>query len=154
MACLGAEATQCDGQRPTCSLCEKRLTKCEYDGSSASRRLGNLRRLNNELTGKIETYEAQIAILRSVTSATDVKEVVERLRAAGEEVAKTIAANRHMVEQSIDDAQETPLAELSEDVEDGTLQVTQQLPIWEGSILVCNDEEENIPVSSNPLAFE
>ena len=107
------------------------MTKCEYDGSSASRRLGNLRRLNNELTQKIETYEAQIAMLRSVTSATEVKEMVDRLKAAGEEVAATIAANRHMVEA----VQETPLGDFSEDVEDSVQQVMSLMSIFEGPIM-------------------
>ena len=63
-------------------------------------------------------------MLRSVTSASDVKEVVERLRAAGEEVAKTIATNRHIVEGPVQDTQETPILESPEDVEDNTLQVS------------------------------
>ena len=117
---LKSDLTQCDGQHPTCSLCEKRLTKCEYDGDGASRRLGNLRRLNNELTDKIQTYEAQISLLRNTTNAADVQGMVEKLRTAGEDMANTIAASRHVVERP---TEETSPVERSEGREDALLQV-------------------------------
>ena len=82
--------------------------------------MGNLRRLNNELTDKIQTYEAQVTLLRRTSGAAEVKEAVEKLRSAGEGVARTIAANRRVIHRSADEAS---FAELSEDPED-SLQVT------------------------------
>ena len=100
---------QCDGQRPTCSLCEKRLTNCEYDGNSASRRIGTLRRLSSEMAKKLEIFQAQRALLLGVTEATDltdVREIVAKLKVAEEEVTKVIAANRHCVGRPIKDEQD------------------------------------------------
>ena len=103
--------TQCDGRRPTCSLCEKRMTKCEYNGDTASRRLGNLRRLNADLSEKIDKYEEQVTFLRSITNPLNVQAAVEQLKAAGDGVVSVIRANRHTLE---DNSNFAPCADSSE----------------------------------------
>lgn len=54
--------TQCDGGKPTCSLCSTKTTHCEYPDDS--RRTVNLRAQNQRLASQVSSYEHLVDTLR------------------------------------------------------------------------------------------
>lgn len=58
--------TQCDGGKPTCSLCSQKTTHCEYPDDS--RRTVNLRAQNSRMASTISSYEHLFDTLRQTST--------------------------------------------------------------------------------------
>jgi hypothetical protein len=81
--CLGVDCVQCDGRRPTCSVCEQRATECEYhERKSAQQIAADLRQMNNELSREVSIYRHFVEILRG-SSEAEVMQLLSCLKNPG-----------------------------------------------------------------------
>ncbi len=71
--------TQCDGERPKCSICRDRGTACEFDTKAAETHTQALKRKYNELQLEKSTFE-QIYDVLQTRSDQEAEEVFRRIR--------------------------------------------------------------------------